>query len=256
MLAGLAAPTIALVGLGAVLVFVATGMLVPVVARPLSSALGRPLASLLGTPGKAGARELDAQPAPDRADRRGAHDRAGARVDDRRPRRFAQHFGQGQRRQRGQRRLHRHRLGRFQQIRGARGLAAAGSHHGDHDLPGSVRVQGGTVDARRRDTRRSLKDGHAPRHGRQRSARDGRGAAADRHHDRERGRPPRRFGGAGQVRPDRCLDDDDRRDLQAEPARRQLRRRRWFLHDALRQSSPDRRAAEHCSRRSRPRARP
>jgi putative ABC transport system permease protein len=54
VLAGLAAPTIALVGLGAVLVFVATGMLVPVVARPLSSALGRPLASLLGTPGRLG----------------------------------------------------------------------------------------------------------------------------------------------------------------------------------------------------------
>jgi len=54
VLAGLAKPTVALVGLGAVLVFVAVGMLVPVLARPLSSALGRPLASLLGTPGKLG----------------------------------------------------------------------------------------------------------------------------------------------------------------------------------------------------------
>ena len=52
--AGLAKPTVALVGLGALLVFVAVGMLVPVVARPLSSALGRPLARLLGTPGKLG----------------------------------------------------------------------------------------------------------------------------------------------------------------------------------------------------------
>ncbi|MGA8723249.1 MAG: ABC transporter permease, partial [Solirubrobacteraceae bacterium] len=51
---GLAKPTVALVGLGALLVFVAVGMLVPVVARPLSSALGRPLARLLGTPGKLG----------------------------------------------------------------------------------------------------------------------------------------------------------------------------------------------------------
>ena len=54
VLAGLAKPTLALVGLGAVLVFIAAGMLVPVAARPLSSALGRPLASLLGMPGKLG----------------------------------------------------------------------------------------------------------------------------------------------------------------------------------------------------------
>ena len=52
--AGLAKPTVALVGLGALLVFIAVGMLVPVIARPLSSALGRPLARLLGTPGKLG----------------------------------------------------------------------------------------------------------------------------------------------------------------------------------------------------------
>ncbi|MGO9892349.1 MAG: FtsX-like permease family protein [Solirubrobacteraceae bacterium] len=52
--AGLAKPTVALVGLGALLVFIAVGLLVPVVARPLSSALGRPLATLLGTPGKLG----------------------------------------------------------------------------------------------------------------------------------------------------------------------------------------------------------
>ncbi len=54
VVAGLAGPTVALVGLGAVLVFIAVGMLVPVLARPLSSALGRPLASLLGPPGKLG----------------------------------------------------------------------------------------------------------------------------------------------------------------------------------------------------------
>jgi putative ABC transport system permease protein len=54
VVAGLARPTIALVGLGAVLVFIAVAMLVPVVARPLSGALGRPLAALLGTPGKLG----------------------------------------------------------------------------------------------------------------------------------------------------------------------------------------------------------
>jgi putative ABC transport system permease protein len=54
VVAGLAKPTVALVGLGAVLVFIAAAMLVPVVARPLSSALGRPLAALLGMPGKLG----------------------------------------------------------------------------------------------------------------------------------------------------------------------------------------------------------
>ncbi len=54
LLAGVTAPTVALVGVGALIVFVAVGMLVPVVARPLSSALGRPLASLLGVPGQLG----------------------------------------------------------------------------------------------------------------------------------------------------------------------------------------------------------
>ena len=52
VVAGLTGPKIALVGLGAAAVFIAAGMLVPLVARPLSSALGRPLASLLGTPGR------------------------------------------------------------------------------------------------------------------------------------------------------------------------------------------------------------
>ncbi len=54
LLIGIAKPAISLVGLGAVAVFIAAGMLVPVVAAPLSSALGRPLASLLGMPGKLG----------------------------------------------------------------------------------------------------------------------------------------------------------------------------------------------------------
>jgi putative ABC transport system permease protein len=54
VVAGLAKPTIGLVGIGAVAVFVAVAMLVPAVARPLASALGRPLASLLGVPGRLG----------------------------------------------------------------------------------------------------------------------------------------------------------------------------------------------------------
>ncbi|MBV9801514.1 MAG: FtsX-like permease family protein [Solirubrobacterales bacterium] len=52
--AGLTKPDIALVGVGALAILVARGLLLPLVARPLSSALGRPLARLLGTPGQLG----------------------------------------------------------------------------------------------------------------------------------------------------------------------------------------------------------
>jgi putative ABC transport system permease protein len=51
---GLAEPAIALVGAGAVGVFVGVTMLSPAIARPLSSVIGRPLARLLGEPGKLG----------------------------------------------------------------------------------------------------------------------------------------------------------------------------------------------------------
>ena len=54
LVAGLTAPAILLVGLGAAAVFIAIGMLAPIVARPLASVLGRPLAALLGTPGRLG----------------------------------------------------------------------------------------------------------------------------------------------------------------------------------------------------------
>jgi putative ABC transport system permease protein len=54
LVAGLTAPAIVLVGIGAVATFIAAGMLAPTVARPMSSALGRPLAALLGTPGRLG----------------------------------------------------------------------------------------------------------------------------------------------------------------------------------------------------------
>ena len=54
VLAGLTGPAIVLVGLGAVAVLIAAGMLVPVVARPLAGVLGRPLASVLGMPGRLG----------------------------------------------------------------------------------------------------------------------------------------------------------------------------------------------------------
>jgi putative ABC transport system permease protein len=52
--AGLVEATVALVGVGALAAFIAAGMLVPLVAGPLSSALGRPLASVLGVPGRLG----------------------------------------------------------------------------------------------------------------------------------------------------------------------------------------------------------
>jgi putative ABC transport system permease protein len=54
LVAGLTAPAVALVGVGAVAMFIGAGMLAPIVARPMSGALGRPLAALLGTPGRLG----------------------------------------------------------------------------------------------------------------------------------------------------------------------------------------------------------
>ncbi len=52
--AGLGLPAIQLVGLGAVLIFVAAGMLAPLVARPVSSVVGRPLARLFSVAGRLG----------------------------------------------------------------------------------------------------------------------------------------------------------------------------------------------------------
>jgi putative ABC transport system permease protein len=51
---GLAKPAIALVGIGAVAIFLGAATLAPAIARPLSSVIGRPLARLLGEPGKLG----------------------------------------------------------------------------------------------------------------------------------------------------------------------------------------------------------
>ncbi|HEX7459832.1 MAG TPA: FtsX-like permease family protein [Acidimicrobiales bacterium] len=51
---GLTQPAIQLVGVGAVSIFLGTGMLAPLVARPMSSVIGRPLAALLGPSGKLG----------------------------------------------------------------------------------------------------------------------------------------------------------------------------------------------------------
>jgi putative ABC transport system permease protein len=51
---GLSKPVVALVGAGAVGIFVGVAMLAPAIARPLSDLLGRPLAALLGAPGRLG----------------------------------------------------------------------------------------------------------------------------------------------------------------------------------------------------------
>jgi putative ABC transport system permease protein len=51
---GLTAPQIALVGVGAVLIFIGVARLAPAVARPISSVIGRPLAGLLGMSGRLG----------------------------------------------------------------------------------------------------------------------------------------------------------------------------------------------------------
>ena len=51
---GLAKPAIALVGVGAVAIFLGAATLAPAIARPLSSVIGRPLARLLGEPGQLG----------------------------------------------------------------------------------------------------------------------------------------------------------------------------------------------------------
>ena len=51
---GLSQAAIALVGLGAVAIFIAVGILAPVIARPVSSVLGRPLAQILGVSGRLG----------------------------------------------------------------------------------------------------------------------------------------------------------------------------------------------------------
>jgi len=55
---GLAKPAIALVGVGAVGIFVGVAMLSPAIARPISSVIGRPLARVLHLSGTARAPEF------------------------------------------------------------------------------------------------------------------------------------------------------------------------------------------------------
>jgi putative ABC transport system permease protein len=51
---GLAGSAVALVGLGAVGIFLGVGMLAPMVARPMASVIGRPVARLFGVSGRLG----------------------------------------------------------------------------------------------------------------------------------------------------------------------------------------------------------
>ena len=54
LVVGLSEPLVALVGSGAVAIFVSVALLASTFARPVSGVLGRPLAALLGTPGRLG----------------------------------------------------------------------------------------------------------------------------------------------------------------------------------------------------------
>jgi putative ABC transport system permease protein len=51
---GLSKPVVALVGVGAVCIFIGVAMLAPAIARPLAGLIGQPLARWLGTPGQLG----------------------------------------------------------------------------------------------------------------------------------------------------------------------------------------------------------
>ncbi len=62
LLTGLIDAAIAVVGLGALAVFIAAGMLVPLAARPLAGVLGRPLAAGFGAPGRLGVKNATRNP--------------------------------------------------------------------------------------------------------------------------------------------------------------------------------------------------
>ena len=137
---GLAKPAIALVGVGAVGIFVGVAMLSPAIARPLSSVIGRPLARLLGEPGKLG-RELHAQPPAHRPDRLGAHDRPGPGRRDVGVRRLAVKVGHQQRGPGDQRPPHRdgQRDRRTQRFGADQSIGRARRHRDHHRLPDNSR---------------------------------------------------------------------------------------------------------------------
>ena len=203
VVAGLAKPTIALVGLGAVLVFIAVAMLVPVVARPLSGALGRPLAWLLGTPGKLGRENSMRNP------RRTAQTAAalmiglalvstiavlGASLSTSAKNSVdsavsADYIVSGS--------------GGFSKSVAPTVSRLSGVTTTTTIYQGQFEFQELALDARRGDPRQPVEDRHPPRHLGQRRSGDGRGSAAGRHQHREGQRPSRRLGGGCQIRPDR-----------------------------------------------------
>ena len=148
---GLAKPAIALVGVGAVAIFLGAATLAPAIARPLSSVIGRPLARVLGEPGKLGRENSMRSPAADRADRLRAHGRPGPGRRDIGVRRLGVPVGHQQRGPGHQRRPDRdpHGVGRAQQLGGVDRLGRAGCHRDQHRLRRAVRVPEHAVQARR-----------------------------------------------------------------------------------------------------------
>ncbi len=233
LLLGVGHARIALVGLGALALFIATVMLVPAIARPLSSLLGRPVETVFGMPGRLG-RENSM----------------------RNPRRTAQTAGalmigialvstiavlgsslsssaKHNLGQRAPRRLHHRRVELDQPVGTCGGLEATGRWGDDGRLPGPVRHPRLAA-----DTRRGVGPGHAAkcrpsRHFRPRGTGAGGGRAAGRRQRRPLQAPARRVGRARDVRADGCDDDAGRRHLRIQPARRQLHHRCRLLRLAL-----------------------
>ena len=143
---GLTAPQIALVGLGAVLIFVGVALLAPAVARPMSSVIGRPLARLLGMSGRLGRENSMRSPRRTAQTAVGADGRPGPGLGDRRVRRLAVALRHEQRRQRHQRRPHRHPHATTRRVASATRSPTAAArprgHRDVHRLPGPVRGPG------------------------------------------------------------------------------------------------------------------
>ena len=143
---GLTAPAIALVGLGAVLIFVGVALLAPALARP-NGRCHRPPAGPpprgLGAPGS---RELHAKPAAHGTDRVSADGRPGPGLGHRRVRGVALELGHEQRGQRHPGRSHRvdpsQRTGRVLKIGGPHRGGRPGCDRHLGGVPGPVRGSG------------------------------------------------------------------------------------------------------------------
>ena len=150
-----------------------------------------------------------------------------------------------QRRQRRRRRLHHQRLRRVQPAVAPTVSSCRGSRRRRPSIRASSNCAARCPRFGAASTRRPRPDGQARRSRRPGRSGDGRRRAADRH-DHGRAQTHLHVGSvvAGHVRPDGSDDDAGRRDLQAEPARGELRRRRRLLPLSLRQPAADRRPAQ------------